>query len=239
MYLPKKENLDKLKDLYDRVDWNLEYDKLYLRNKKIEERKISITCRNADYRIVNSNAEFLRDLTEKYKNHIKIGGNKFGFVQYLREECILFKCHFCRLDYHFDYISVGIHLDKINVGACSKCNTKQVNKWMKNKRKTCNVYKFKSNVRQLVYSSFKRGSNQFSKKAKTETILGCTIEEFRNYIESKFTEGMTLDNYGKWHLDHIKPLALAKNEEEIVILNHYTNFQPLWAADNIAKGSKY
>lgn len=239
MYLPKKENLDKLKDLYDRVDWNLEYDKLYLRNQKNAERKISINCRNGDYKIVNSNAEFLRDLTEKYNLHIKSGGTKFGFIQYLKEEYILFKCSTCQLEYHFDYISVGIHLDKINVGACSKCNTKHVKKWTKQKVKTCNVFRFKSNVRQLVSSSFKRGTNKFKKNAKTETILGCTIEEFRLYIESKFTYGMTLENYGKWHLDHIKPLALAKTEEEIVILNHYTNFQPLWAADNIAKGSKY
>ena len=239
MYLPKKENLDKLKDLCDRVDWNLEYDKLYLKNKKIAERKISITCRNSDYRIINSNAEFLRDLTEKYNLHIKSGGTKFGFILYIKEEDISFKCRTCQLDYSIDDISVGISLEKINVGACKKCNRKHTNKWMKEKRKTCNVYRFKSNVRQLVYSSFKRGTNQFSKKAKTENILGCTIEEFRNYIESKFTKGMSLDNYGKWHLDHIKPLALAKTEEEIVSLNHYTNFQPLWAADNIAKGSKY
>ena len=49
---------------------------------------------------------------------------------------------------------------------------------------------------------------------------------------------MTLENHGEWHLDHIIPLAIAKTEEEIIKLNHYTNFQPLWAIDNLKKGAK-
>lgn len=49
---------------------------------------------------------------------------------------------------------------------------------------------------------------------------------------------MSFDNQGEWHLDHIIPLATAETEEEIIRLNHYTNFQPLWAFDNLSKGSK-
>lgn len=108
-----------------------------------------------------------------------------------------------------------------------------------NRKKTDLLFKLKLAIRSNVCKSFKRGENKFKKIYKTETILGCTIEEFRNYIESKFVEGMTLDNYGTWHLDHIKPLALASSEEEIIKLCHYTNFQPLWAEDNLKKGAKY
>jgi len=90
----------------------------------------------------------------------------------------------------------------------------------------------------LVHGAFKRGTNQFRKEAKTEKILGCTIEEFRLYIESQFTKRMTLENHGEWHLDHILPLATAKTKEDIIRLNHYTNFQPLWAKDNILKSNK-
>lgn len=50
---------------------------------------------------------------------------------------------------------------------------------------------------------------------------------------------MCLENHGKWHLDHIIPLASANTEEDIIKLNHYTNFQPLWAKDNLSKGCKY
>lgn len=49
---------------------------------------------------------------------------------------------------------------------------------------------------------------------------------------------MTFENHGEWHLDHIIPLASAINEEDIIKLNHYTNFQPLWSKENLKKGSK-
>lgn len=239
MYKAKKVNEDKLNKLYDSIDWDLEYDKLYLKNKKTKDDKIRINKLNNDYKISNSTAEFLRNLTEKYINHINNGGTKFGFKLYIKEENISFKCSTCQNYYSIDDISVGIHLDKINIGACSKCNTKHVKKWTKQKVKTCDIFRFNKNVRQLIYTSFKRGSNQFKKTSKTENILGCSMEEFRIYIESKFTSGMNFENYGKWHLDHIKPLALAESKEDVILLNHYTNFQPLWAADNISKGAKY
>jgi hypothetical protein len=49
---------------------------------------------------------------------------------------------------------------------------------------------------------------------------------------------MTWDNHGEWHYDHIYPVSLAENETHLIELNHYTNFQPLWAIDNIQKGCK-
>ena len=118
-------------------------------------------------------------------------------------------------------------------------NREKIKQYEYNRLNTNKFYKFSHNVRNLISNSFKRGNNKFIKNSKTEIILGCTIEEFRLYIENKFIDDMTLENYGKWHLDHIKPLALATNEEEIIKLNHYTNFQPLWAEDNLIKGSKY
>ena len=50
---------------------------------------------------------------------------------------------------------------------------------------------------------------------------------------------MTWENYGQWHLDHVKPLYLSENEEDLIKLNHYTNLQPLWAEDNLKKNRKY
>jgi hypothetical protein len=52
-------------------------------------------------------------------------------------------------------------------------------------------------------------------------------------------EEMSWENQGEWHLDHIMPISLAKTEEEVIKLNHYTNFQPLWAEDNVRKSNKY
>jgi len=79
-----------------------------------------------------------------------------------------------------------------------------------------------------------------SKSDSTINILGCTIEELWIYLESKFTEGMTRQNHGKWHVDHIIPCAsfdLTKPEQQVKCF-HYTNLQPLWALDNLKKGKR-
>lgn len=110
--------------------------------------------------------------------------------------------------------------------------------YAKRKRKEDPIYRFNKNTRALIYKSFKRGDNDFKKNDNTENILGCSIEEFKLHLEKQFTDGMTIGNHGDWHLDHIIPISSAKTEEEVIKLNHYTNFQPLWAIDNIKKGNK-
>lgn len=73
--------------------------------------------------------------------------------------------------------------------------------------------------------------------------MGCSWEEFKTYIESKFYprrstgECMSWDNYGKggWEMDHIVPLCTASSVEDLAKLSHYTNLQPLWREDNNLK----
>lgn len=78
-----------------------------------------------------------------------------------------------------------------------------------------------------------------NKSTRTKEMIGLDLAGFKSHIESKFQEGMTWENYGQWHVDHIKPISLARNEQDIVELNHYTNLQPLWASENIKKSNKY
>ena len=71
-------------------------------------------------------------------------------------------------------------------------------------------------------------------------LVGCSIDELKHHLETRFYKGMTWENYGKWHVDHIKPCAsfdLSKPEEQKLCF-HYTNLQPLWAVDNLIKGKK-
>lgn len=84
------------------------------------------------------------------------------------------------------------------------------------------------------------------KASSTKNLLGCSIEFFKNYIESKFKPNMTWNNYGNkkgircWEIDHIKPCAsfdLSKPEEQRKCF-HYTNLQPLWAIENRQKSNK-
>ncbi|MCT7549827.1 MULTISPECIES: hypothetical protein [Arcobacteraceae] len=70
--------------------------------------------------------------------------------------------------------------------------------------------------------------------------LGCTLMELMDHLESKFQDGMNWENYGEWHIDHIKPLSMfdLTNEEDFKIAVHYKNLQPLWAIDNLKKSNK-
>lgn len=74
-------------------------------------------------------------------------------------------------------------------------------------------------------------------------LTGCDWKSLREHLESQFTDGMTWINYGVhgWHIDHIKPLSAfdLTNEQEIKTAFHYSNLQPLWAAENIRKHNKY
>lgn len=95
----------------------------------------------------------------------------------------------------------------------------------------------KKRLRGRVYVALKRGV----KSAKTMELLGCTIDEFKSYFESKFTEGMSWDAYmrGELHIDHKIPCVnfdLTKEEEQRKCF-HYSNLQPLWAIDNLKKGT--
>lgn len=100
------------------------------------------------------------------------------------------------------------------------------------------VFKNKENVRRLIQLSFKRQG--FNKTSKTYVILGCSYEEFKQYLESKFESWMTWDNYGLyngtpnygWDIDHIIPSSSAITEEELIKLNHFTNLQPLCSYTN-------
>ena len=73
--------------------------------------------------------------------------------------------------------------------------------------------------------------------------LGCSIEDFKIYIESKFQPGMTWENHSiaGWHLDHIRPLASfdLQNPNDFRCAFHFSNYQPLWATDNLLKGAKW
>lgn len=76
-------------------------------------------------------------------------------------------------------------------------------------------------------------------KSRMSSLIGCSPQFLRQYIEENFKPGMTWQNYGSmWHIDHIRPCAsfdLSRKSEQRACF-HYTNLQPLWAHENTAKG---
>jgi len=115
-------------------------------------------------------------------------------------------------------------------------NVDKYNQYMVNKRNSDPIFKLSFNVRKRIGKFLK--TNNLKKNNKTFDIVELSPIELKSYLEKKFTEGMSWDNYGEWHIDHIKPLSSATNEGEVYKLCHYNNLQPLWAEDNIKKSNK-
>jgi len=114
--------------------------------------------------------------------------------------------------------------DKIN---------KVTREYVAKRKKEDPLYKLKIDVRRMIYNAHK--SKGYKKRLRSFEILGCSGEEFKLHIEKQFESWMTWQNHGqynykknsRWHLDHIIPLASAKTPEDVIRLNHFTNFQPL------------
>jgi hypothetical protein len=105
--------------------------------------------------------------------------------------------------------------------------------YRKLKRKIDINFKLGCNLRNRIYQSLK-GIN---KSRHTLELLGCSIEFLKKHLAKKFAKGMHWSNYGKWHIDHIRPCAsfdLSKPSEQKKCFN-YKNLQPLWAKDNYQK----
>ena len=112
-------------------------------------------------------------------------------------------------------------------------NKERLNEYRKQRKITDPLYKLSCNLRSRTSDAFKRKS--YHKTSKTAEMLGVPYEVAFAHIERQFTKGMTWENQGEWHIDHIIPLASAETESELIKLCHYTNLQPLWAKDNISK----
>jgi hypothetical protein len=112
------------------------------------------------------------------------------------------------------------------------------NKYFRERKNNDPLFKLSCNLRTLICLSLT--NNGYSKNTKSYDILGISFDELLLHFEGLFKNWMTWDNYGKhngeynygWDIDHIIPLSSAKNEEEIIKLNHYTNLQPLCSKIN-------
>lgn len=110
--------------------------------------------------------------------------------------------------------------------------------YKKKRKQTDPIYNCRYRMGVMLCDLFRR--HGFKKKNKTQEILGCSFEDFKNHLESKFEPWMNWDNKGLyngefsygWDVDHIIPLATVDTEEDIIRLNHYTNLQPLCSKIN-------
>jgi hypothetical protein len=108
---------------------------------------------------------------------------------------------------------------------------------IKQKKLDHGIQKIFSNVKTRINYAFKKNNIEF--KQSYEEIIGCNIDIFENHIVNQLKEGMTIDNYGEWEIDHIKPISSFNldNDNEIHECFNYKNLQPLWLSENRKKAA--
>jgi hypothetical protein len=109
--------------------------------------------------------------------------------------------------------------------------------WNRRKRRDP-AFRLKSNIRCYVYASLSRNKGGH----RTEALLGYSIEALRTHLERQFLPGMSWDNYGEWHVDHILPVASfdfqTSDDPDFRACWALTNLRPLWGEDNVRKADK-
>lgn len=117
-------------------------------------------------------------------------------------------------------------------------NTEQSRSWYrdyyKKKKQTDIEWRLSKSLRDRLYKAISRDSKNLS----ALELVSCTIEELKHYIESQFNEGMTWENYGDWHIDHIRPcvsfdLTDPSQQKDCF---HFSNLRPIWGDENRSKG---
>ena len=178
-----------------------------------KDNKDAILARNKKYREANRDAILAQQ--KKYRESNK---------EYISEAKK--KCYHAKKD---KYLQMCSHY--------RKNNREKYNKRFRERYNTDPLFRLTDNIRTLIRLSISNGG--YSKKSRTCQILGCSFKEYYQHIESQFTDGMTWERISEIHIDHRLPLSAANTEEELLALNHYSNLQPMWAKDNLAKGDNY
>ena len=114
-----------------------------------------------------------------------------------------------------------------------------MNKYEKNRKKIDPGFKLSKTLRSRIGSAL--SSIKAKKKMNTMSLTGCDINFLKKHLEKQFTDGMTWQNHGEWHVDHIIPCAsfdLTQKIEQQVCFN-WRNLQPMWETDNLEKSDKY
>jgi hypothetical protein len=204
---------------------------LYYKNKQ----KLS----QENFNIENLNIKF-------YKKCIKCNLSKISFDFVIdkskkdgRNSC----CKKCRK--YFSKEKRKINKEYINQNKKWKLENKaryrkQQTQYENNKRHTDIKFRLRKTLRTRISEYLRK--KHIAKTTSLIKLVGCTQDQLRQYLESKFQPGMNWNNYGQfgWHIDHIIPLSSfdLTNPGELAKACHYTNLQPLWWQDNIEKSNK-
>ncbi len=181
------------------------------------------------YRFINRDKNRARrkiyyrnNLTDEYKAYLVIYRKSRKHIQQKWER----ENYTRRKEYRRIYFENNPHIKK------------KISENIKKKRREIPMVKLTCALRSRIYAAIK--NFDLKKQSSIKSILGADIKTVKAFIEKQFKKGMTWENHGQygWHIDHKIPFSSAKTEEELLILCHYTNLQPLWAKENLSKGDK-
>jgi hypothetical protein len=142
---------------------------------------------------------------------------------------------------------------QLHRGKCKPCRTLETKEWNQQNREKHNTYQkeYKAKryandinfkIKQVLRSRLRKALNSQWKQGSAVDLLGCSVEELKIYLESKFQPNMTWSKWSKtgWHIDHIIPLDSFNLEDpnQLKLACHYSNLQPLWSEDNCSKSNK-
>ena len=197
-----------------------EYNKKYYNSNKDYYKKYKMKWSS-------NNIDYMRDYYNSNKERIKIYNKQY---YQKNRDFILNNC----TNYYY------INREKI---------IERISKYYQNNRTSLNEYQ--KDYKKIQYKKFpylfahrnilKRHLSYVNivKSDRTTNLLGYTSIELKEHIESLFTDGMSWENYGEWHIDHKKPLSKFDKNVHTSIVNSLNNLQPLWAIDNLKKSNKY
>ena len=182
---------------------------------------------------VKNNLEKIKEKTKRYYDNNK--GNRFSDMS--EEDKIKYKEK--RAKYYQDNKDVI----KKSVKIYYANNKEKISLRHDNYRKDGKTKIYRNKIkhiiawRNILNSTIKRLGG--IKEGKTIDLLGYSALELKEYITNLFTEGMTWDNYGEWHIDHIKPVNTFYYDSPIDTVNSLSNLRPLWATTRIINGTVY
>ena len=157
------------------------------------------------------------------------------------------RCKSCKSKYYKGYIKlcrssqeyVEMRRKQQREYAKNNTNYKEWTREYKRKRRQLPDHRITNNVSRAIRTSL----NQSKNGRRWETLVGYNLSQLKEHLEKQFTEGMTWNNYGEWHIDHIRPIcsfSITSNDcEDFKQCWSLSNLQPLWAIDNQSKSGKW
>jgi len=213
-------------------------DFLYKICKKCEIKK-ELEQFHKDTRTKDGREGSCKECKKKYQqeNKERIKENKKLYLEKNREKLLEYK-----KEYKSKYPEKVKESNKKWWSSLKKENKEKIklrkNNYHTNRLKENDLYNIRCSISKIITRTFRQIG--YSKKSRTHEIIGCSFEDFKIYLESKFENWMTWENRGMyngefnygWDIDHIIPISSALTEEDIIRLNHYTNLQPLCSKIN-------